>query len=149
MADKLLSLSDQNVTETKSSIVSRHYQYSDLDLSLYRPSNTNDIIPLTDVDAVKNSIRNLLLSNKYDRPFSPDLGAGLRDLLFEPADQFTQFALKQSIEHIIKKNEHRVNGVSVGIDYEDAEDRYKVTVSFNVISIAVRTDMRLLLTRIR
>jgi phage baseplate assembly protein W len=143
-----LSLSDKNVTQEKASVVSKRRQYSDLDLSL-RLLSSKDIVPLTDIDAIKNSIRNILLSNRYDRPFQPDLGAGLRDLLFEPADTFTRFAIKQNIEHALKKYEPRVNQVKVNVAYEEGEDRYNVNLTFNIISIATKTDMRLLLNRIR
>lgn len=144
------SLSDANVTETSAQIVSKRRRYSDLDLSLYHSTSTkNDIVPLTDIDAIKNSVRNILLSNKYDRPFQPYLGAGLRNFLFEPADQFTKFAIKQNITHALVKYEPRINGISVNVQYEEGEDRFVIVVTFNVIALAKRTDMRLFLTRIR
>lgn len=145
-----VQLSDKNVIYQNAEIVSKRRQYSDLDLSLYHSDVTkNDIQPLTDIDAIKNAVRVLLLSNRYERPFQPDLAAGLRDLLFEPADQLTKFAIKQSIEHILKKYEPRVDQVTVDIQYEEDSDRYNVVLTFNVISIAIKTDMRLFLTRIR
>jgi len=145
-----ITLSDKNVTNQIALIVSRRQQYSDLDLSLYHSTLTkNDIIPLTDIDAVKNSIRTLLLSNKYDRPFQPYLGANLRGFLFEPADRFTAFAMQQCVALLLKKYEPRINNVKVDIIYEEGEDRYNVQVSFNIIATQKQADMRLYLTRIR
>lgn len=145
-----LQYSDSNVLETQSQVVSRRRRYSDLDLSLYLSSATKkDIVPLVDLDAVKNSVRNILLANQYDRPFQPYLAAGLRNFLFEPADQFTKSAIKQNIVHALTKYEPRINDINVDIQYEETEDRYNITVNFNVISVSKRTDLRLFLIRIR
>jgi len=90
------ALSDYN--KTKSSRLSRRNSYSDLDLNFRLHPNTSDIKPLTDLDAVKNSVTNLLLTNFGDRPFQPQVGSNITALLFEPADEFTAQSLKIEIK---------------------------------------------------
>jgi phage baseplate assembly protein W len=146
-------LSDKNVTNQNAEVVSRRRQYSDLDMSMYHyvgPDQTKaDIIPFTDIDAVKNAVRILLSSNQYDRPFSPYLGANLKSLLFEPADRITRYSIEQTIKLLLEKHEPRINQITVDVSYDGDEDRYVVLLTFNIISIAVQTDMRLFLTRVR
>jgi len=71
-------------------IVSKKKPWSDLDLSLKIHPIRKDIIPLKDDAAIKNAVKNLLISNFYERPFQDDLGANLRGLLYEPADVITE-----------------------------------------------------------
>ena len=58
-------------------------QYSDLDLFFGRKTSNNDISKITDVQAVKRSIRNLVLLNTYEKPFHPEISSGIRGMLFE------------------------------------------------------------------
>ena len=70
-------------------IVSKKKPHSDLDLSLKIHPIRKDIIPLKDDAAIKNAVRNLLISNFYERPFQDDLGANLRGLLVGPVGVLT------------------------------------------------------------
>ena len=72
--------------------------YKDLDLNFGRNVVTNDVNRLTDVEAVKRSVRNLLNTRHYERPFHPEIGAGVRDLLFEPITPLTAINLKRKVE---------------------------------------------------
>ena len=82
-------------TQTKSDvsgkaiITSRSVLYSDFDLAFIKHPNTKDVTILKDLDSVKQSIKNLILTSRGERPFNPNLGSGIRALLFEPADFFT------------------------------------------------------------
>ena len=112
-------------------IVTRDIIYSDLDMTLTRGSS-NDIVPLTDIDAIKNSIRNLVLCSTYDRPFEPYLGTRLRGLLFENVTPLTAIAVKDEILNVIRKYESRISTVNVNlIDMAD-ENAYHVTVEFAI-----------------
>ena len=59
-------------------------QYTDLDLFFGKKSSDNDIRKVTDVQAVKRSIRNLVQLNQYEKPFRPEIAGGIREMLFEP-----------------------------------------------------------------
>ena len=64
-------------------------QYSDLDLFFAPKGVSKDISKVTDIQAVKRSIRNLVLTNHYEKPFHPEIGSGVRDMLFEPMTPIT------------------------------------------------------------
>ena len=143
------NLSDYNVTGQISAIVSRRKQYTDLDLSLIPHPNKKDIIPLTDVDAVRNAVKNLVLTSPYERPFQPELGSKIKSLLFELSGPNTQFLLSTYIKDVIRNYEPRVNEVYVDVEDDTDNNAYYITITFNVISINTTTDIKLYLERIR
>ena len=71
--------------------------YKDLDLNFGRNPITNDVNKLTDVEAVKRSVRNLINTNHYERPFHPEIGSGLRGMLFEPMSPLTANGLQRKV----------------------------------------------------
>lgn len=142
-------LSDFNITGQKAAIVSRNKQYADLDLSLMPHPNKKDIIPLNDIDAVRNAIRNLVLTSRYERPFQPELGSGIRDFLFENADAYTQYLLRDAIENIINNYEPRVNDVNVEVTDLSDQNAYSITITFNVTSVDTTSDVTIFLERVR
>ena len=78
-------------------------QYRDLDLFFSRKNGTNDIEKITDVEAVKRSVRNLVLTNFYEKPFHPEIGSGIRDMLFENMTPITAVVLARKVEDVIEK----------------------------------------------
>jgi hypothetical protein len=148
MSTQILT-ADSNIIQSKSVLVSRTQPYSDLDLSLTLHPDFHDIVPLTDIAAVKNSVKNLVLSNFDERPFNPRLGSNLRALLFEPADKFTISALRKYIKLVLEQHEARVDQITIQIQDNSDENRYDVIIGFRVISIDVEVDMSVYLIRIR
>ena len=147
------TLSDYNVNEfiatNRSQVVSKRRSFSDLDLSLELNPNFNDIVPLTDIDAVKNSVKNLILTNFFERPFQPWIGSNLSALLFEPADSFTIISIREEIKKVLRKYEPRVDDVTVEVKDQSDRNSYTVTVGFRVISVDEQVDITLYLKRIR
>lgn len=142
-------LSDFNSTNRINSNVARTQLYSDLNLSLTINPITKDISPVTDIDAVKNSIKNLILTNFHERPFNPTMGSGLTALLFEPANVFTAMEIKNAIVKVINKHEPRVTDVIVQIaDYID-ENAYQITIGFKVSYDSKFNEAKFFLTRLR
>ena len=87
-----------NYDATKNNTTKRvNRQYKDLDLDFGLNSVTKDVNKLTDAEAVKRSVRNLINTNHYERFFRPELGSGLRGLLFEPVNEITTQFIKQKI----------------------------------------------------
>ena len=142
-------LSDYNVSGQRSSLVSRGKQYADLDLSLTPHPNKKDIIPLTDIAAVKNSVKNLVLTGRYERPFQPELSSGVTSLLFENATPDTMFMLKSYIRDVISKYEPRVSDVYVGVRDDSDNNAYYATITFNIVSVDTEAEVQLYLERIR
>jgi phage baseplate assembly protein W len=147
------TLSDYNVNEfiatNRSQVVSKRRSFSDLDLSLELNPNFNDIVPLTDIDAVKNSVKNLILTNFFERPFRPWIGSNLSALLFEPADSFTIISIREEIKKVLRKYEPRVDDVTVEVKDQSDRNSYTVTLGFRVISVDEQVDITLYLKRIR
>tara|TARA_R110000868_G_scaffold154598_4_gene380669 strand:- start:1370 stop:1807 length:438 start_codon:yes stop_codon:yes gene_type:complete len=143
-----LILSDYNVTGKKSSNVSRQIVYSDLDLSFMVHPTSNDIKPVYDLAAVKNSISNLVQTSFKERPFHPEIGAGIRALLFEPVDLFTSLALKDNILTVINQFEPRVKNVTVQIQDDSERNSYVITVGFVVFNDR-NEEFQLYLSRLR
>ncbi len=108
--------------------------YRDLDLFFTRRSRDSDVNVLTNVTAVKRSVRNLVLTNFYEKPFHPEIGSGVRDLLFEIVSPLTAIALAQSVEDVINNYEPRA--LLLGVDVIDNIDAnaYDITVTFEVIN---------------
>ena len=121
-------LSDYN--DSRASIVSRKELYSDIDINFAVHPVYRDIRPIYDIDSIKQNLKNLLLTNKYERPFQPDVYSGISSLLFENANIFTQIELQTKIEQIIDEYEPRIDEYRVSIIDESEKNSYKVTIHF-------------------
>jgi len=133
----------------KSKIVSRKKGYSDLDLSLKLHPIRKDLNILKDDNAIKNAVKNLLISNAFERPFQPELGANLRGLLFEPADAITKIAIKQNILDVINNHEARVKTLSIRINDLSDQNAYRITVRFLIKEYDAQDSVEILLRRLR
>lgn len=141
------AISDYN--QNRSSNVARNNLYSDLDLALGIHPVKKDITPLSDLQAVRNSVKNLILTNFGDRPFQSKLGSNVTALLFEPADQFTAIQMKKEIDRLLREHEPRINQVRVQILDDVDANAYRVSIEFNVITQNNRTEVELGLQRLR
>ena len=109
-------------------------QYRDLDLFFAKRSRDKDVNVLSNVTAIKRSVRNLVLTNFYEKPFHPEIGSGVRELLFENANPLTSIAISQAITDVINNYEPRARLDSVTVfDNIDANE-YEVTVNFTVVN---------------
>ena len=130
-------------------VVSKKKPWSDLDLSLKIHPIRKDIIPLKDDAAIKNAVKNLLISNFYERPFQDDLGANLRGLLYEPADVITEIELRDNIYDVLSKYEPRISVTSIGITDLSDINSYNVTVYFNIKEYDSADTVEIVLRRLR
>jgi len=109
--------------------------YKDLALSFERNLSTKDVIIKKDVEAVKQSVRNLIMTNHYERPFHPEIGSGISQLLFEPLDPITSNSLTRVIGEVITNFEPRAQVVAVDSRPDPDSNSYEVTISFRVINV--------------
>ena len=109
-------------------------QYRDLDLFFAKTQSSKDIRKVTDIAAVKRSVRNLVLLNHYEKPFHPEIGSGIRDMLFENMNSITAFVLAKKIEEVIENFEPRVRLISVRADPNLDRNEYEVTIEFFVVN---------------
>jgi phage baseplate assembly protein W len=109
-------------------------QYRDLDLFFTRRSRDSDVNVLTNIQAIKRSVRNLVLTNFYEKPFHPEIGSGVRGLLFELAGPMTAIAISQAIKDVIANYEPRASINFVDVFEEIDNNSYEVTINFTVIN---------------
>lgn len=135
-------LSDYNPRPNyRSNVTSRKVLYGDIDLRLLINSNTGDIQKYTDVDAIKNSLKNLILSNYYERPFKPFVAGNVTGLLFEPQNRFTALRMKESIIDLIVTKERRVQLVSVLVSGDPDNNEFNVSINFQIGNIEEEVDI--------
>ncbi len=108
--------------------------YSDLDLFFAAKGVSKDISKVTDIQAVKRSVRNLILLNHYEKPFHPEIGSGVRDILFEPMTPITANILARKIQDVIENFEPRARLTGVRALPNLDRNEYEVTVEFYVIN---------------
>ena len=106
--------------------------YKDLNLNFNRNAVTGDVSTLSDVNAVKRSIRNLLLTNHYDRPFHPEIGSNIAALLFENFGPITGNQLSRTIHEMITNFEPRARVESVEAIPIPDNNTYDVSIYFYV-----------------
>ena len=143
--------SDKSITGdlSKAKVVSRKKPHRDLDLSLKIHPIRKDIIPLKDDNAIKNAVKNLLISNFYERPFAVDKGANLRGLLFEPADAITRISIKENIKKVIKKYEPRVQVKQIIVNELADQNAYKVLVFMRIKESDTDQSVEIILRRLK
>ena len=125
-------------------------QYTDLDLFFGRKSVSKDINKVTDVQAVKRSIRNLVLTNHYEKPFHPEIGSGVRGILFEPMTHITAHVLTRKIEDVIENFEPRARLISVRATPNLDRNEYECTIEFYVVNTPTElVDLTVFLERLR
>ena len=109
-------------------------QYKDLDLFFSRKRGSNDIAKITDIEAVKRSVRNLVLTNFYEKPFHPEIGSGVRDMLFENMTPITAVVLARKVEDVIENFEPRARLIGVRALPNLDRNEYEVTIEFFVVN---------------
>ena len=125
-------------------------QYTDLDLFFGRKSSNNDVRQVTDAQAVKRSLRNLVQLNTYEKPFHPEIAGGVRELLFEPMSPLVAVVIARKVEDVINNFEPRARLVSVRAFPDLDRNSYEVSVEFYVVNTPTElVDMSLMLERLR
>jgi len=107
-------------------------QYSDLDLFFGKKTSDSDISKVTDVQAVKRSIRNLVQLNVYDKPFHPEISGGIREMLFENMTPMTAAVITRKVEDVIEAFEPRCRLVAVRTIPDLDRNAYNVTIEFYI-----------------
>ena len=109
-------------------------QYRDLDLFFSKNQGNGDVNKITGIEAVKRSIRNLVLLNFYEKPFNPEIGSDVRYLLFENMSPLTSVVLAEAIEDVIEDFEPRARVISVRAFPNLDRNEYEVTIEFFVVN---------------
>ena len=125
-------------------------QYTDLDLFFGKKSSNNDVRQVTDAQAVKRSLRNLVQLNTYEKPFHPEIAGGVRELLFEPMSPLIAVVIARKIEDVITNFEPRARLVSVRAFPDLDRNAYEVSVEFYIVNAPTElVDFSIMLERLR
>lgn len=134
--------------------VTRRKDWSDLDLDFIAHPTTGDVVKKTGVDAIKRSIRNLILTNFYDRKFRSYIGSNAQKILFDNISPFSATFLKNAIIETIENFEPRVELLKdendgVIVEMNPDENGYNVTISFIILNRGEPVTITTFLERIR
>jgi phage baseplate assembly protein W len=144
---RVLSTEDGNLQKS-TLISSRAVDYLDIDLTFAkRPSG--DIYKKRDAAAVKQSIKNLLLTDFYEKPFQPFFGGNLRAMLFELADEDTEDEVEENIRNAINKYEPRAEILTITVNVLPDQNDMRVSVYFKIISTQETVTFTTNLSRLR
>ena len=108
------------------------FTYRDFSLFFTKNPVTGDVSTLTDVADIKRSIRNLVLTNEFDRPFHPEIASHVRDLLFQPFTAITYNLLRNRIDKVLEIYEPRATLTRIEIDDREFQNMDNNTLSIKI-----------------
>jgi phage baseplate assembly protein W len=123
--------------------------YKDLDLAFKTHPLYGDVRPVINVDAVKNSVKNIILTTPGEKPFDPTFGCSLRKYLFEPADAITKSLIRQEIEYSLQLHEPRIRVNEIIISEQPDNNTLAITLDITVVNTQQNVDLTIILERLR
>ncbi len=123
--------------------------YSDFDMNFMAHPVTGDLGRVKDIEAIKRSMINLLMTSHYERPFHPEIGGNIRASLFEPFGEFTEDMLKLAIVEVLQNFESRITLEGVNVEGYPDENGFKVRIDFYIENVASVNTVETFLERVR
>jgi len=123
--------------------------YSDLNLSFTKNPATKDVARLFDVQAIKRAVKNIILTNKFERPFNSDFGCNLRGFLFENITEPLLVIIKDRVAMAIEKYEPRVTVEDVVVREDIDKNGLSIMVSFLINGTEAPVSVSTFLQRVR
>ena len=123
--------------------------FTDLDLNFRAHPATKDVTTVVDEQAIKASVRNLILTSNYERPFHPEIGSPIKSLMFENASPITALLIERAIHQTIDNFEPRVALTNVKANFSPDNNAVYVTIEFRILNIATIQSVSLILNRTR
>jgi phage baseplate assembly protein W len=124
--------------------------YKDLDLNFLVHPNTKDLVYVKDVDSIKKAVKNIVLTNFYERHFNDSFGCHIRGLLFEPMSFFTALSIQQTIEEVLTVYEPRIELISVDVEMDEQEENgYDITITFSIKNQVAPIKIEFFLERVK
>lgn len=123
--------------------------YSDIDFNFTAHPVTKDLVRRYDDNAIKAAVKNLILTNNYERPFHSEIGSPIRKLLFDLATPMFAISLKRAITDVINNFEPRVEVIDVVINDQSDANAVYVRIEFRIVNTQRPLYVDLLLERTR
>lgn len=130
-------------------VVARKPDYTDLNLDFLPHPTTKDVVRLTGENAIKRSVRNLILTNFYDRPFRSYIGSNVQKLLFDNITAITANYLTDAIKEVITNFEPRVSITEIKVSVSTENNGFDVRLSYIILNRNQPVTINLFLERIR
>ena len=143
-----MAFSNYDATTTNKSKRSNRI-YSDLNLSFTKNPATKDVAKVFDVQAIKRAVKNIILTNKYERPFNSDFGCNLRGYLFENITPPLMVAIKDRVATAIEEYEPRVSVEDIVVSEDGTNNGINIMVSFRVKGVQEPVNVTTFLQRVR
>ena len=121
--------------------------FKDVGMNFRLNANTKDVAAVINDNAIKQSIRNLILTVPGEKPFQPSIGSRISELLFEPLDNFTSDAVRQEVINTIQQYEPRVNLTSVVINTRFSENAFDVVIEYKIVGLPTVETIEFVLKR--
>ena len=137
-----------DITNQSKQVATSKHAYSDLDLLFRKHPQTGDVVVRTDAEAIKRSVRNIVSTNHYERPFKPGFGGSLRNLLFELNTSRQLQKAQRRIKKLIETFEPRVHNVDVRLSDVDSNE-IALSVYYAIKNGVKRQSMEMTITRAR
>lgn len=123
--------------------------YTDIDFNLEINNATKDVLKVNDMNAIKASVKHLVLTEFYGRPFHPEIGSAVAGLLFENWTPLTEQAIKMTVIAAIENYEPRVEITRIIATYNDSNNSVECTVEFYAKALMQEATIDILLSRAR
>ena len=114
--------------------------FRDFSLTFEKNAVTNDILALKNEAAIKESVKNIVLYNFYEKPFDPFFGGNIIGLLFENSTPTMELEIKNRIEESVEVYEPRVTAVSVQVEFEPERNELNCSVSYLILGLSPKFD---------
>ena len=121
--------------------------FKDVGMNFRLNANTKDVAAVINDNAIKQSIRNLILTVPGEKPFQPSIGSRVSELLFEPLDNFTSDAVRQEVINTIQQYEPRVTLTSVDINNRFSENAFDVVIEYKIVGLPTVETIEFILKR--
>jgi len=123
--------------------------FKDLDLSFEAHPFTKDLVVKRDKEAIKNAIKNLILTRHYERPFHPEIGCQIHNMLFENFTPISRSIMEQSISDVINKFEPRARIIQIDVDDDPDDNEIDINIIFTYANVSEPITVNFSVSRVR
>ena len=147
MARKSFASEDKDLN-IKSLVSSRNIDYKDIDLS-FAAKTSGDVFKKTHAAAVKQSVKNLIMTNYFEKPFKPFFGGDIAGLLFELADEDAGDEIKENVTNAIEYYEPRAKILEIVVNAKPENNLVTVSIQFQVVNTEEVVILETAISRLR
>ena len=123
--------------------------YKDLSFDFTANPQTGDVATVKDAVSVKRGIKNILLTAPFERLFQPEVGSGIKNILFEPMTPLTEQRLSDACADAIEAWEKRASVINIAVIAEEDYNRYRVAIKFSINNSLITEELDVFLNRER